>query len=79
MNYWKKWAKAAGIRALKTVAEVVIGMIGTKVLVEQVEWHAVLSAAILAGIVSLCISLAGLPELKDNTVKEENNNDGENV
>ena len=79
MNYWKKWAKAAGIRALKTVAEVAIGIIGTTVFVEQVNWHSVLSAAALAGIVSLCISLAGLPELKDNTIKEENNNDGENV
>lgn len=61
----KNWFKAAGIRALKTVAQTAISTIGTSALVESVNWLVVLSASALAGILSLLTSVAGLPELKD--------------
>ena len=58
------WLKAAGIRALKTVAQTAAATIGTAALLDQVNWVAVLSASALAGVLSLLTSLAGLPELK---------------
>lgn len=61
----KKWFKCAGIRALKTVAQSAIAIIGTSVLMSDVDWVAVASASILAGILSLFTSLAGLPEVED--------------
>ncbi len=57
------WWKAAGIRAIKTVAQTAIATIGTAAVMESVNWLAVLSASILAGILSLLTSLAGLPEV----------------
>lgn len=63
---FKKWIKAAGIRAIKTVAQSAIAMIGTTALFYQVDWCMVASAAILAGILSLLTSIAGLPELKED-------------
>lgn len=62
-SYWKEWWKAAGIRAIKTICQTAIAMIGTTAVMEQINWLAVGSAALLAGILSLCTSLAGLPEL----------------
>lgn len=59
-----KWIKAAGIRAMKTVAQTAVAAIGTAAMVSQVDWPAVLSTAALAGVLSLLTSLAGLPELK---------------
>lgn len=61
----KRWWKAAGIRALKTVCQTAIASIGTAVVLSDVNWLAVVSASILAGILSLLTSLAGLPELED--------------
>ena len=61
---FKKWLKAAGIRAIKTVAQTAIATIGTSAIISEVNWIAVLSASALAGILSLLTSIAGLPELK---------------
>ena len=60
-----KWWKCAGIRALKTVAQTAIATIGTSVVLSDVNWLAVLSASVLAGVLSLLTSLAGLPEAKE--------------
>lgn len=62
-SYWKDWWKAAGIRALKTFCQSAVALIGTSVLMEQVNWIAVGSASLLAAVLSLLTSLAGLPEL----------------
>ena len=60
----KKWFKAAGIRALKTVAQTAVATIGTSAVLSEVNWMMVLSASLLAGILSLLTSVAGLPEVK---------------
>ena len=60
----KNWIKAAGIRAMRTVAQTAVAMIGTAVVISDVDCIAVASASALAGILSLLTSLAGLPELK---------------
>lgn len=61
----KKWWKAAGIRAVKTVAQTAIATIGTGALLSEVNWLAVISASVLAGILSLLTSVAGLPEVAE--------------
>jgi hypothetical protein len=63
--FTKEWWKAAGIRAIKTVAQTAIATIGTAAVMSQVNWIAVLSASCLAGILSLLTSLAGLPEVNE--------------
>ena len=69
MNF-KKWIKAAGIRALKTVAQTAVATIGTSAVIGDVNWVMVSSASLLAGILSLLTSVAGLPELdKENPEK----------
>lgn len=62
----KKWFKAAAIRAIKTMAQTVIATIGTTALLSEVNWLVVLSSSVLAGILSILTSLAGLPEVKDD-------------
>ncbi|MBR2493287.1 MAG: hypothetical protein IKB64_07515 [Paludibacteraceae bacterium] len=61
----KKWLKAASIRAIKTVAQTAVAMIGTSVVVSDVNWPMVLSASLLAGALSVLTSVAGLPEVTE--------------
>lgn len=63
MKNWKTWAKAAGIRAIKTVAQTAIATIGTSAVLSGVNWVAVASASVLAGVLSVLTSVAGLPEV----------------
>lgn len=65
MKNGKKWAKAAGVRAIKTVAQTAVATIGTSAVLGDVNWLAVVSAAALAGVLSLLTSVAGLPEVKE--------------
>lgn len=58
------WLKAAGIRAIKTIAQTAIATIGTSALIATVDWKVVASASLLAGILSILTSVAGLPEVK---------------
>lgn len=58
----KKWFKAAGIRAIKTVAQTAVATIGTSAVIGDVNWIAAASASVLAGVLSLLTSIAGLPE-----------------
>ena len=60
-----KWWKAAGIRAIKTVAQTAVATIGTGAILSEVNWLVVASASALAGILSLLTSIAGLPEVKE--------------
>ena len=61
---FKNWMKCAGVRAIKTVAQTFVATIGTSVVLTDVNWTMVVSASILAGILSLATSVAGLPELE---------------
>jgi hypothetical protein len=65
MRDWGKWFKAAGIRAIKTVAQTAAATIGTSAAMGDVNWRLVLSASVLAGILSLLTSVAGIPEVPD--------------
>ena len=66
-----KWFKAAGIRALKTIAQTAVATIGTTAVMNEVDWIMVGSASLLAGILSLLTSVAGLPELNDSSSNSE--------
>ena len=68
---WKLWFKAAGVRAIKTVAQTAVATIGTSAAMGDVQWQFVASASLLAGILSMLTSVAGLPEVP----QEENNED----
>ena len=60
----KQWFKAAGVRALKTVCQTAVALIGTTLVISDVDWVMVASASVLAGILSLLTSVAGLPEVE---------------
>ena len=64
MKNWKTWFKAAGVRAVKTVAQTAVATIGTSAVLGDVNWMMVASASALAGVLSLLTSVAGLPEIK---------------
>lgn len=64
MKNWKLWIKAAGVRAIKTVAQTAVATIGTSAAMGEVNWIMVGSASLLAGILSLLTSVAGLPEVQ---------------
>lgn len=66
MNFdFKTWLKAAGVRAVKTTAQTAVATIGTSAVLGDVNWAVVASASVLAGILSLLTSVAGLPELEE--------------
>lgn len=62
---WKQWLKAAGIRAVKTMAQTAVGVIGVAAVMQDVNWVMVGSSALLAGVLSVLTSVAGLPEVKE--------------
>ena len=64
MRDWKHWIKAAGIRAVKTIAQTAVSLIGVGTVMADIDWIMVASASALAGILSLLTSVAGLPELE---------------
>ena len=61
----KKWIKAAGVRAVKTVAQTFVATVGSAVVISAVDWEVVVSASLLAGILSVATSVAGLPEVEE--------------
>jgi hypothetical protein len=61
----KNWLKAAGVRAIKTVAQTAVAMIGTATVFSEVNWLMILSGSLLAGLLSILTSVAGLPEVKE--------------
>mgnify|MGYP001623765279 FL=1 len=71
---WKQWLKAAGVRAVKTVAQTAVATIGASAVISEVDWILLVSASLLAGVVSLLTSIAGLPEVPAETTEEEEKN-----
>lgn len=65
----KQWLKAAGMRAVKTMAQTFVATIGTAMVLEAVDWRMVVSASVLSGVISIATSIAGIPEVQAN--KEE--------
>lgn len=70
-EYWMNWAKAAGVRAVKTVAQSAIAAIGASAMISEVDWAVVASTAVLAGVVSVLTSIAGLPEVSVPEIETE--------
>lgn len=62
----KKWAKAAGVRAIKTVAQTAVATIGTAAVMGAVNWKMVISASVLSGVASILTSVAGIPEVEED-------------
>lgn len=65
LKNWKKWLKCAGVRAVKTVAQTAVATIGTGAVFSEIQWGTVAASSLLAGILSLLMSVAGLPECKE--------------
>lgn len=65
MKLTKQWLRAAAVRSLKTICQTAVATIGTATVLAQVDWRMVVSASILAGILSVLTSLAGLPEVEE--------------
>ena len=65
MRNWKLWAKAAAVRAIKTMAQTAVATIGVSAVMQEVNWIAVGSAALLSGVLSVLTSVAGLPEVEE--------------
>lgn len=65
MKNWKIWIKAAAVRAVKTVAQTAVSLIGVGAVMSDIDWLMVGSASLLAGILSILTSVAGLPEVKE--------------
>lgn len=70
-EYWINWTKAAGVRAVKTVAQSAIAAIGASAMISEVDWVVVASTAVLAGVVSVLTSIAGLPEVSVPEIETE--------
>lgn len=64
-KHWTSWLKAAGIRAIKTVAQTAVAMMPAAVSITAVDWVTVAGTALLAGVMSMLTSLAGLPEVEE--------------
>ena len=63
-SYIERWAKAAGVRALKTMAQTAVATVGTSTIISTVDWKLVVSASVVAGVLSILTSIAGLPEVE---------------
>ena len=72
MRDWRKWTKAAGVRAVKTMAQTALSLISVGAVITEVNWLTVGSASVVAGIYSLLTSVAGLPEVQTVGITEEN-------
>ena len=70
---WKNWLKAAGVRAVKTIAQTAVATIGTRIALGDVNWAMVASASALAGVLSVLTSVAGLPEVTDDPERDDIN------
>ena len=77
-NYWIKWFKAAGLRAVRTVAQTAAATIGTSVVISAIDWRMVISASLVAGLLSLLTSVGGLPEVSVTEEDSANNSDDAN-
>ena len=77
MDYLKRWARAAGVRALKTAAQTAVAMVPVGVSITEVGWMGVLGTAALAAVLSLLTSVAGLPEVDDGATLAEIQDGGE--
>ena len=64
-TFTQKWFEAATIRAIKTMAQTIIGTIGASAMISEVDWRVVISASLLSGLLSYCTSIAGLPEVQE--------------
>lgn len=71
--FTKNWFKAAGVRAMKTIAQTAVSTVGTATVIENVDWKMIVSASILAGVLSMLTSIGGLPELNEVTGEVKRN------